>query len=159
MIKHTAAAIGAITLSAMPVSAYNAASIMLNSELVDAVKATGTQVVIDSPKCEERNIYGSYEISREIDRLTICSKPHGNSVDELTDTIRHEAWHIVQVCNEGKAIYSLSSLTPYIKDKEVQFVLDNYPQHQHHIEIEARVIAAKENETYIIQALRKHCSN
>ena len=121
------------------------------------VKQTGTTVVMDGPNCEKEGRYGMYQIGPNIDMLTICSKPHAKSPEELKDTIRHEAWHIVQVCNGGP-IYKIDTLDGYLTDREIQFVKGGaYPQEQFHEEIEARVIAQEEDETFIVNALKNYC--
>ena len=89
--------------------------------------------------------------------LTICSEPHATSPDELKDTIRHEAWHIVQVCNGGP-IYEIDTLDGYLTNQEIRFVKGPaYSEEQYHEEIEARVIAQEEDETFIVNALRNYC--
>ena len=110
-MKKRIALLGALSaLFTAPVYGYNVASVMLNSRVLDTVKQTGTTVVVDGPRCQEDNPpYGSYVIGPDIDMLTICSAPHASSPAELKDTIRHEAWHIVQVCNGGP-IYKIDTL-------------------------------------------------
>ena len=67
------------------------------SEVLKAVQSTGTEVRYHDQGCAE-GASGLYKFRS--DTLVICpSNQHNHS--DLFDTIRHEAIHVVQACNNG----------------------------------------------------------
>lgn len=68
------------------------------SWLLEVVKKVGVRIYTDSAVCDDNpKAFGFLKGNQ----MHLCSKPHNGSVEALKDTIRHEAWHVVQVCNGG----------------------------------------------------------
>lgn len=136
----------------------NMTSWLLNNELIPAIQATGTVLLVDSPDCKENEVYGRYAYLAEQDLsvLQVCTEVH-EDYEELYDTVRHEAWHLVQRC-KGGPLFSMNSLKDSASPEEVSRILGNYPVEHHHMELEAFSVAADKSEEYISNQLRYHCS-
>lgn len=126
--------------------------------LFAAIEATGTTIAIDDQRfCNDQNIMGMYTFQRNvIDQLTICVDNHKGDAAELRDTVLHESVHVAQAC-KGGPIFTVQSLLPHVNRYEANHVITTYPQQQHHVEIEARVIAADQDEVYVTNLIKEHC--
>ena len=125
------------------------------SEVLKAVERTGTEVRYYDPDCATSKAAGWYQLNATVDRLVICPRNNINHSD-LLDTVRHEAMHVVQACYGGpvqdRATYD--KYTPqHIKDR----VFNDYPEHAHHIELEAFTAAAFLSEEDIVNSINKFC--
>ena len=126
--------------------------------LFSAIKATGTQIVLDHPEvCKDPGNLGNYTyIKDKLDRLTICSKNHDGDSAELYDTILHESIHVAQACKGGH-LFTPVSIVKLAEPKDIVYVQGKYPQSQFTIEIEARVIAKDQDEVYVTELIKKNC--
>ena len=125
--------------------------------VIEAVQRTGTEVLVRHADCKDKNAAGWYELNppKKIDQLVICPNNHKNYSD-LADTIRHEAWHVVQACYGGaltKRHQSMSILEP----STIKHIKSTYPDSHLDKEYEAWAIAEHASETYIVRALNARC--
>jgi len=130
--------------------------------LLDAVRRTGHQILVNDKTCEEKA--GLFGAATNRKQLLICVDNHKGDADELADTIRHEALHLVQMCKGRSGGATIALLAP--EDRE-QFLNDavtwlhmpvsSYPSSQHHVEAEARVLAHHLDEHQVAQLLVKFC--
>ena len=67
------------------------------SQVLDAVRSTGTEVRYHHEECRTDKVAGFYRLSATVDMLVICPRNQRNHSD-LFDTIRHEAVHVAQAC-------------------------------------------------------------
>jgi hypothetical protein len=66
-------------------------------DLLEYHESKGGKVYADSPLCKETGAMG---IQQGIN-VHICIDAHNGNAAEVRDTIRHEMWHVVQMCNRG----------------------------------------------------------
>lgn len=93
LITHstTAALIGAITLLTACGPTPAVASIADHVVLAAAIREAGVSIELNPRLCQQFPIYGAYQHKQA--RMVLCYK--GSTEDRL-DTLRHEAWHLVQ---------------------------------------------------------------
>ena len=122
--------------------------------LLDAVRRTGHQVYGKADICEE----GLLGVATSDKRLLICVDNHKGDMDEMADTIRHEALHLVQYCNNG------ATLMPEENDQFIDYAQEylhwdilGYDPSAWSIEAEARVMAHFLDEHQVAQLLVKYC--
>jgi hypothetical protein len=127
--------------------------------LFNAVKATGTEVAVDHPAvCNDKGVMGMYQYQRGVvDRLTICVANHNGDNMELRDTVLHESVHVAQACKGGH-LYNPVSIVQVADPREVVFLNQRYPQAQFQRELEARVIAREQDEVFVTNLIKEHCS-
>lgn len=126
--------------------------------LFDAITATGTEIVVDHPViCKDKRNYGMYQYQHKVvDRLIICVENHNGDSAELYDTIIHESVHVAQFCR-GSHIFTKESILNKADPRLVMFVSQSYPRHQVAEELEARVIAANEDEVFVTNLIKANC--
>ena len=134
---------------------FNNATHLLNNPLIQAVRETGTFVVFDGPGCRG-DFFGryAYDVEKDVSILEICDETHTDTA-ELEDTVRHEAWHLVQRC-KGGPLFSMNSLKDSASPEEVSWILGYYTEDHHH-ELEAFVVASEMSEEYITGQLERYC--
>ena len=124
------------------------------SQVLDAVRSTGTEVRYYDKDCKEGKFAGYYELSADVDRLVICPDNQRNHSD-LFDTVRHEAIHVVQACN-GKPILSYDYYLTNAS-RETWSKVKEYPEAHHHHEVEAFHAAHVLSEKQVINLINKFC--
>ena len=126
------------------------------SQVLDAVRATGTEVRYHHEHCNDGKRAGFYRIGGGVDMLVICPENNRN-LSDLFDTIRHEAMHVVQACI-GKPVLPYDYYLKNVSDATKQS-LANYPQdlHTQHHEIEAHHAAEFGDEKLIVNTINKFC--
>ena len=126
------------------------------SQVLDAVRSTGTEVRYYDERCSTHRVAGFYTLGPNVDRLVVCSSNQLNNSD-LFDTIRHEAIHVVQACNAGQPVlaydYLLENTTEEIKNS----VFSQYPEDHHHHELEAFTAAEFLSEDEVVELINKFC--
>ena len=125
------------------------------SQVLDAVRNTGTEVHYYDQRCDTHKVAGFYQLNANVDRLVICPSNQRNHSD-LFDTIRHEAIHVVQACNGGAVLdreYYSKNTDPDIQ----KWVQQNYPEQHHHVELEAAMGAKYLSEGDVIKLINKYC--
>ena len=129
----------------------------MNDPALDAVKWTGTEVVIDGPICEEREVYGFYQFRDKprVDVLTLCASKH-DTVDSLLDTIRHEAIHVGQACRDS-AIFKESFVAKHASPAMRENITKLYPKEHHAYELEATVVASQTNQQEVADLIYEVC--
>ena len=135
---------------------FNNATYLLNNPLIQAVRETGTFVVFDGPGCRD-GFFGryGYHAEKKISLLEICDEKHTDTA-ELEDTVRHEAWHLVQRC-KGGPLFTVNDLKANASDELINTVANRYKSEDHHHELEAFVVASEMSEEYIASQLKKYC--
>ena len=129
--------------------------------LIDTVKATGHRVLVDQGPCLEGN--GMMGFATNNGFLVICAKNHGNDVDELADTVRHEAFHLAQFCKAKNRGATGALIMPDVIEQSRSLALalhmpvNAYPVHQRDTEAEARAAAHVLDEAEIAALLIKEC--
>ncbi len=101
MLNRFLLALGTLTITIAPVQALPTQSF----ELLGNLTAAGGRYYVDSDACAKYPVYG---LARGW-VIHICKKFHDGNVNELTDTVRHEVWHVIQACNSGPLLYDLDS--------------------------------------------------
>lgn len=100
-----------------------------------------------------------------IKKMVICEGSDLGSHD-AADTVRHEAWHIVQACNAGSPQLSpvLSKKADFVEFVEggltsqmIDHVMAHYPTHKHATELEAFTAARVMTAAQIMTALNTYC--
>lgn len=134
-------------------------NLLLNDPALEAVKWTGTAVVVDSPRCKSKDIFGSYQFSKEskVDLLTLCVSKH-DTIESLLDTIRHEAIHVGQVCRDG-AIFKEEFIAKHASPAMQESIHTNYAKHHHAHELEAVVVASQSNQKEIADLIYDVCKS
>ena len=147
MIRSLIAASLALSTAVAPATAQA----FTENDLLNYFESVGGRVYVDSDLCTKTGAYGLQQGAT----VHLCTKPHQGDTAEWKDTIRHEVWHVVQMCNKG----------PISKDPIRSIVLANgkgwtgagyKPEHWHH-EAEAYFIAAVATPQEIKDQLTKHC--
>ena len=134
--------------------------------LLRDARDVGVQIFTDNDAngrraCSREGLLG---MANNKHQLMICVKNHGDRVDELADTIRHELVHTAQYC-KGRLVGATSALL-YPQDAEkglkaardyLHMPMDYYEPSQYTREAEARVLAQIYNEEQIGQLLYRYC--
>lgn len=128
-----------------------------NALLASVVKAN-VKIIVDNENCKNNpGIFGSFSGSNgRQSRLVICAKNHGDNVEELQDTVRHETIHLVQFCNGGPL---LPGKSPQIFSQAVQdgWKHTRYPYQQWIMEGEARFLAKRLNAKQVTFLVEQQC--
>ena len=149
MIKALIATLALSTLCIPQVQA----STYTENDLLDTFKGMGGKVYIDSELCTKYR--GAYGIQSGA-TIHLCTEPHEGNTAEWKDTIRHEMWHVVQMCNEGPITRHAAAM---ISDAhEEGWTEGGYPPSVWHIEAEAHYVAATRSAEEIRTGLIKACS-
>lgn len=84
-------------LSTLCIPQVNATEAFNEADLLKYHVELGGRVYIDSDLCKETGALG---IQQGV-AVHICNEAHGDNSEEFLDTVRHEMWHVVQMCNKG----------------------------------------------------------
>ena len=128
MLKRLTLAAVAVLAFAAPAKSNSLEDYIYSNPVLEVVHSSGTRILFKSEDCRTRNIYGSY--NGETDVMTICIRNHPD-IAELGDTIRHEAFHIIQECNGGPVL-GLTKLIGHAQQTDHDFIA-MYPPHAQHI--------------------------
>ena len=153
-MKKLIASLACVVGAAAPVQANSAYRLLNAQPLVQTVRATGTVVLYDQPRCYERSTYGYYHPAS--DTMVICVENHDGDYKELGDTLRHESMHVAQACNGGKAILDWATISKYSTNRIHSIVQQYKPEHQH-IEYEAFTAAYAMNNNQIKDIVQQFC--
>lgn len=133
-----------------------------STDLLSTVRNTGHLVGIDAGLCEEES--GPYGYATSQGTLTICATRHGNDLNELADTIRHETIHLAQFCHGKNNGASIGLLLPERREEfafrarnELGFTGQGYKPFEIAIENEARVLAHVLDEHHVASILERYC--
>ncbi len=176
-----------LSSTAIPVVAAptyeNRASINEHIEILDTLDEMGIRVSINGPECArtDNDVAGYWNGSKRL--FVLCQQairnsklPHWNGTvvlasDDDLDTIRHEAHHVIQDCQDGKIdgklrVYlspknSVEFLNLYPDWKE-QYITKQYRDsgannHVIRLEIEAWAVADMVQAPLIHQTLKREC--
>jgi len=133
--------------------------------LLNVVRATGHRVYLDQGPClTEKGLMG---FATSTGALVICTKAHGDDMDELADTIRHEAFHLAQFCKGRKAGTPDGrglTILPELEDQNIEIAQEvlhwhilGYEPGKWATEAEARVVAHALEEEQIAAILVDEC--
>ena len=130
--------------------------LMSMSQVLEAVKSTGTEVRYYDDRCSE-DVSGFYRLTPTVDLLVICPRNHVNHSD-LFDTIRHEAIHVVQACNGWDTLLPVNRYAEAVTDR-IESHLSDYPSDPviQAIETEAYVLADQLSEQQVVNLVNKYC--
>ena len=142
--------------SAVQAIEFNNATYLLNNPLIQAVRETGTFVVFDGPGCRD-GFFGryGYYAEEDVSILEVCDEKH-TDIAELEDTVRHEAWHLVQRC-KGGPLFTVHTLKAEASVELINIVTREYKPEDHHHELEAFLVASDKSEEYIAGQLKRYC--
>ena len=110
--------------TATPVSS---SQLMRHIPLREALYQAGVNVEINPQDCVP-NAAGFYQVTDTGPRLAVCQDNRGRGRKEVNwtandlDTLRHESWHLVQDCRDGK----VDMMIPEISDKRINEIIDDY---------------------------------
>ena len=148
MIKSLITALALSTLCIPQVKA----STYTHGDLLAQFEDMGGRVYIDSDLCDKYKAYGIQSGSS----IHLCTEPHKGDKAEWEDTIRHEMWHVVQMCNKGPITSSAAWMISQAYSKGWQ--TGAYDPDVWHIEAEADYVAKTKSPKEISNALVKFCS-
>lgn len=121
--------------------------------LLNSIKNAGVTVSVNA--CPDGNSYGWFSYRKgswSNASIQICTNVATNQNDQW-ETLRHEAVHVAQKCNNPSHGNNFETLTTwsFIKgqatDSDANFVMNNYPEAKWLIEIEAFTFMKKSNQT------------
>ena len=140
-------ALSTLAIHEVPVDAASQSS----ADLLKAFQAAGGRVYIDSDLCEKHDAFGiQHGVS-----VHLCTKPHQGDTAEWRDTIRHELWHVVQMCNKGPI--SGDPIEAIVHANAKGWTGKGYkPEHWHH-EAEAYFAAAEFSAQQIKDSIKAYC--
>jgi len=95
MIKSLIALVALSTLCIPQVEASTAP--FSEVDLLEYHESKGGRVYVDSDLCTETGAMGLQQGVT----VHICIDAHNGNKAEVRDTIRHEMWHVVQMCNKA----------------------------------------------------------
>ena len=111
----------------LPVSASTEE--LQHKRLLNVVESLGVQVAINDSYCKKLNMFNGFYINKK-KQLYICQDNRliDSNIVEWTendfDTIRHETFHLIQDCNDGRLGDGDYKLV-YNDDELIQVVLDS----------------------------------
>ena len=148
MIK---AFIASLALSTLCIPQVQASETFTEADLLKYHESIGGRVYVDSDLCKETGALG---IQQGI-AVHICTEPHKGDTAEMADTIRHEMWHMVQVCNGG----------PLTSDKVMAigeayakgWTGEGYDEDVWHLEAEAHFVASSFTAAEIKNGIDNYC--
>ena len=148
MIRSLIAASLALSTAVAPATA---ATTFTENDLLNYFKEVGGRVYIDSDLCEESGAFGiQYGTA-----IHLCTEPHQGNTAEWRDTIRHELWHVVQMCNKGPI--SGDPIEAIVHANAKGWTGKGYkPEHWHH-EAEAYFAAAEFSAEQIKDSIKAYC--
>ena len=147
MIKSLIASLALSTLCIPQVQAHTFNEV----DLLEHVKSLGGRVYVDSAYCKENRVYGMQRGGV----IHICKENHNGNDEELKDTIRHEVWHIVQMCNNGPILKD--PITAITFAHKHGWTGKGYTPQQWHHEAEAHHAAATGSPEDIKTMLDRYC--
>lgn len=134
-----------------------------SDRLLETVIATGHSVRLDPELCKRKEgLFGAAIPSEKA--LVICVKRHGNDLNELADTIRHETIHLAQFCKARKRGATAALLNPefigqyqQVAEQYLHMPTSSYQSERIAGESEARVLAHQLDEYQVAALLRNEC--
>lgn len=150
MMKRLAIAAMSTAVVTAPAQANQLKEYIYSNPVLAVVHESGTQIKFKDERCNQ--VFGSYNMQTDI--MVICIEKH-DSYEELGDTIRHEAIHVIQSCNAGPVL-GLFQTVQYAKEKDIT-VTSEYPTAHQHMELEARIAARNLDDNQVASLVRKFC--
>ena len=157
MNKFFATIAASVVAFTAPVSAQH------RHPVLNAVEATGTEVVYNTPYCAENpNSLGYYAVLRNsggkylVDQLGICT----NNMDDasmMSMVIRHEAIHVIQECNGGPLL-GLDYYLQRMPESQIENIVMAYPEDHIHHELEAWYTSKHLSDAQVVKFIGKFCS-
>ena len=153
-MKKLITSLACVVGAAAPVQAFDTYRLLNAQPLVQTVRATGTTVLYDTPRCDTTKVYGYYRPSTDV--MVICVKNHDGNFKELGDTLRHESMHVAQACNKGKAILDWATISKYSTNR-ILSIVQRYPVNHQHVEYEAFTAAYAMSNTEVTKVVKDFC--
>lgn len=132
-------------------------------QLLRSARAAGIQIFTEGdPSTRGQCRDGLYGMANNSRQLLICVSNHGDDVDELADTIRHELIHSAQFCkgNGRNALLYPEQADTFLDlaRNQLHMPMDRYKPAKHAAEAEARVLAHVMEEHEVAAELSRYCS-
>ena len=134
---------------------------MDQSRLLDSVQDSGTRVIYNPSDCKDRpGLHGYYATTRNAqgeylrDEMGLCLGNH-QTLSQLNNTVRHEAIHVAQECNQGPLLpmeYWLPKLSEQTKHYLQGYDIQDLPY-----EVEAWHSAEVLTNEQVNVILREYC--
>jgi len=153
-LKKLIASLACVVGAAAPVQANEIYRLLDSQPLVQTVRATGTTVLYDQPRCYEKNAYGYYHVPS--DTMVLCVENHDEDYKELGDTLRHESMHVAQACNGHKPILDWATISKYSTNR-ILSIVQRYPVSHQHIEYEAFTAAYAMSNNQVKDVVHQFC--
>ena len=145
--------VAALALSTLSIPEVQAANSFTEMDLLNYFEEVGGRVYYDSDLCYETFAYG---LMIGGNTIHICTAIHQGDTEELKDTIRHEVWHVVQVCNGGPI--TEDPIETIVNANSLGWTGKGYSKPESwHIEAEAHAVAASMTAGDIRTALDTFC--
>ena len=138
---------------AAAVSGCTPAFAATSSDLLMELEHNGATVVFNGHLCGHDHFGGYYSASKTV---VICLDRHRGDLEELENTIKHEAVHHVQQC-VGVPVYKSSFIRSKATRQEFS-ALRFYTPEEHPYELEAKVIAREAPISDVIWLLKRFCN-
>lgn len=134
-----------------------------SNTLLEAVIATGHRVHLDPPLCaKNQGLFGAAIPNKRA--LVICVKRHGDDLNELADTIRHESIHLAQFCKARRFGATAALINPEfigeyqaLAEQYLHMPTSSYQPERIPGEAEARILAHQLDEDQVAALLRNEC--
>jgi len=147
MIK---AFIASLALSTLCIPQVHATPTFTEVDLLNTYEELGGRVYVDSAECSK----GFYGMTNG-QTIHLCTAIHEGDKEEMADTIRHEVWHVVQMCHGGAFSANAAQAISHAYGKG--WSTTGYAPEQWHMEAEAHHVAATRTAYEINNALLKVC--
>ena len=114
----------AMIISTTPVAS---SQLSRHAPLREALDNAGVQVDINPQDCFPR-IAGFYQVTDTGPRLAVCQDNRGRGNKQVPwtrndlDTLRHESWHLLQDCRDGK----IDMMIPDLSGEVIDDIIDKY---------------------------------
>ena len=127
-------------------------------QLIRTAERAGIVVFTDqSPSARGHCTAGLFGKANDRKQLLICVANHGNDVDELADTIRHELFHNAQYCKGGLIYPHLKEQSLAVARDRLHMPMGQYKPQQYYQEAEARAAAQLLSEEEIGTIVTHYC--
>ena len=143
--------IAALALSTLCIPQVEAAEVFHEGHLLEYHEEIGGRVYFDSDLCKETGALGIQQGAA----IHICAEAHKGNIDEIADTIRHEVWHVVQMCNGGPI--TSNKVMAIGEAYQKGWTGKGYDEDVWHLEAEAHFAAATFTAAEIKQGVDNFC--
>jgi len=130
--------------------------------ILKTVQAVGYTVFKGGGPCDTAPAYGV--VAPDMKAFLICVKNHGNRMDLLADTVRHEAVHVAQFCKAKRVGATNALLMPEhnrlftgLATDILEAPFHMYPPSHRPYEAEAFAVAHVSDDDQVVKILKEEC--